>query len=210
MPVRPFFACPNNDVRPPGKFSVDGVPSLTLKTLPVWYRTCIEHCAAQIEQWGRDCAAAAKAKAARDEEEDSDHEGEGSDGRLIARGSELYASLFHLSTVTKAHPRSAPILGAFAKSGGRAVETFLKADAFVESELEFNAEDVLRLVGIVQKSTRAMQAICSDGKTSRELSIGAKARAELTRPPFRVARTGRCCHRYRQRLCIKSRSQQQR
>jgi hypothetical protein len=143
---------------PPGaKEAPPEAPSLTGRTLLLWYRTCWDECLRQLNVWARDARAECKSAAAVPS------------SAALNAGTALAHVMTKLTSVPKGHAAAPALLAACVRSGGRAVEALLKAGSLFRAAMGTASTRAagVELLRVVQTSTRPLQLYCNEGKLRR-------------------------------------------
>ncbi|PRW44427.1 Fanconi anemia group D2-like protein [Chlorella sorokiniana] len=147
---------------------VEPYPSLSGGTIAVWYRACCEQLQAAWEE-----VVAAAAAAAAEKHTPLLHDPEVL-GPLIEKMQACAAAFSALVTVVKKQQFRVQIHVQAVKSGGKFLETLFKALPFWTAVYRSKQNEFLAMVRDVQKGTRIVQTLCSEGKASKQLPLTAK------------------------------------
>eukprot|EP00899_Mesostigma_viride_P005633 jgi/Mesvir1/15070/Mv14717-RA.1 len=115
-----------------------------------------------------------------DEVEDGDEERAAEIEDLLQRCGVCVDVHANLVLLTKRHEKRGPILAAAVKFGGKFVDGFLKGIMPMLQGPRFlsvHEASVLQLLERLQKGTRCVQTLCSEGKTRQLVSVAAKVPA---------------------------------
>ena len=143
---------------PPGaKEAPPEAPSLTARTLPLWYRICWEECLRQLNAWARDARAECKSASAVPS------------SATLNAGTALAHVMTKLTSVPKGHAAAPALLAACVNSGGRAVEKLLHAGPLFRAAMGTASTRAagVELLRVVQTSTRPLQLYCNESKLRR-------------------------------------------
>ena len=131
---------------------VSALPSLTAKTLSVWYAVAWEEAVRQLAAWAR----AASVKSVT--QSPAQCEAQLQAGRVLAKHAAALAS------ITKAHPAANTLLTVAIRSGGKAVRALLRAGPLFEGALSYDKTRALvsTFFREVQTFTRLLHVQCTE------------------------------------------------
>ncbi|KAL4428110.1 hypothetical protein ABPG75_002199 [Micractinium tetrahymenae] len=153
---------------------VDPFPSLSGATLSIWYRVCFEQLQAAFERVVDSAVGLEKLQGAKMAEA-----GREVLGPIQAGMKSAAAAFLALLTVIKGQPYRVPLHVQAIKSGGKFLESFLRALPFwarlfkqAQHQAAFQA-----MVRDVQKGTRTLQALCGEGKYHKAMAVTSRVPA---------------------------------